>query len=165
MNQYDMSLLQENLITIGAVFDNDFTLDSLNNRQSNQSLDDDKGLTVYTFKADASMNIAVGDWVLVDASGRPKVVRVVEVHDYPQIDAEMPFTYRWVIQKIDFSGYQRRVLEDKYLAKILDRLAFIKNRQALMKRLSLVQEEDGELRDLLIQWRKLSRGDGDINSF
>jgi hypothetical protein len=48
---------------------------------------------------------AVGDYLVVEARGIFKTVKVVEVHDEPPIDETTPIEYKWVLAKLDMVGY------------------------------------------------------------
>lgn len=132
----DIYLLQADLVTVGAVFDNDLILNqevNINRLKANN--------TIYTFKADTTMDLRVGDLAIVDSQGEPKIVRIVEIHQTPQIDRNASFVYRWVIQKLDLTHYQKRISEEKVLEQLLERLTFIEQQRGLKERLAQVQED------------------------
>jgi hypothetical protein len=66
----------------------------------------DVGSKLYTYKVPLSWNLRPTDQIIVDTpSTGYTLVRVIGVHDEPQIDLEGPYTYKWAVCKVDNSKY------------------------------------------------------------
>lgn len=61
------------------------------------------GVKTYTYVT--HLDITVGDTVIVEAGGAPKLVKVVRVDDDVKIEPNDAIEYGWVIQKIDTDAY------------------------------------------------------------
>ena len=81
--------MSNNIVTIGARFE--------------------VGGKVYTYITDKSDNIKVGDYVVVSVGNLYKVVRVVEIHNTPELNKG--YNYQWIVQRIDDSKYMQRMKE------------------------------------------------------
>lgn len=64
---------------------------------------------VYTFKTD--YDCKVGDKAVVFTNGHWSVVRIVEVHDEPQLDGS--YNYTWLVQMVDRTHFDELVQKDK----------------------------------------------------
>lgn len=99
-----LNLLQSGFVTIKVRFKRD---------QGFSSRD-------YTYKAPASMGIAVGDEVIVDSpSSGMVVVEVMEVDEFGTIDYTAQHSYKWVVQKVDTTAYKIRSEVEKKAYKLL----------------------------------------------
>ncbi len=84
----------------------------------------------YTYLAPLGMGIQRGDLVLVPAphtsnmeeSRSFAVTQVLTVDDEPDLNLDLAHSYKWVIQKLDFSTYNGRIQLEKDLAEDLARL-------------------------------------------
>lgn len=72
----------------------------------------------YTYKATLDMGIAKGDKVIVDSphSGLT-IVEVVGVDESDLFEGD--FEYKWVVQRIDTAGYQKRIDTDEKAKQLL----------------------------------------------
>lgn len=140
MKNYPVHLLQEKFITVGAVFENDLTVEHL--LKSEIPLENHQ--FAYTFKAEADIDLKVGDFALVHANEEAKIVRVVEIHNTPQLDSQAKFKYKWIIQKLDFSAYRKRLEEEQLISALLNRLDFLEQQQALQQRIAQAKLQDLE---------------------
>jgi len=61
------------------------------------------GAKTYTYVT--HLDIAIGDTVIVEAGGTPKMVKVVGVDTDVKIEPNDTIEYGWVIQKIDMAAY------------------------------------------------------------
>ena len=50
----------------------------------------------YTYVLHESIEVNIGDSVLVSGRGTPKVAEVVEIHDQPNIDPNSAMNYSWI---------------------------------------------------------------------
>lgn len=63
----------------------------------------------YTYKCPDSFNIEVGEEVVVESPyGGMVVVVVTRLDGYAAIDPSREYTYKWVVQKVDATGYRER---------------------------------------------------------
>lgn len=68
----------------------------------------------YTYKVPTGWNVKAGDDLVVDApSTGMTVVKVLEVHAVPQLDAGADFFYKWAVQKVDRTGYDLQAAREK----------------------------------------------------
>lgn len=77
----------------------------------------------YTFKVPQKVadELKVGDWVVVPSGADGvAVARVAEVHSRPQIDPSAPYTYRWIVQRVDRSAYDDQDQREKAAIKQLE---------------------------------------------
>lgn len=139
-------LLQKDFTTVDVVFDDDISVDDLKERTV---LAPHQRFGGYTYKAELSLNLQVGDFVLVPARNSLKVVRVIDVHPYPKLDLEAKFAYKWVIQKIDATAYLQRMQEEQELMEILQRLDWLEQEQKLKQRLLQASQNDKTLITML----------------
>lgn len=68
---------------------------------------------LHTYKALMSDNVKVGDTVAVIVGKEMLLVSVAEVHDLPQIDLDADFDYKWIVQKIDTTAYDKMAENEK----------------------------------------------------
>ena len=62
----------------------------------------------YTYKVPAGLSLAEGDSVAVEMGTKGLTVgRVIRTGGKELIDPNAKFTYKWVVQKIDRSGYDQ----------------------------------------------------------
>lgn len=62
----------------------------------------------YTYKVPANMALAEGDAVAVEVGAKGlSVGRVISLGGKEVIDPNAKFTYKWVVQRIDRSGYDQ----------------------------------------------------------
>lgn len=146
MNQ-DLHLLQKPFITVGAVFEDDVSVDEILHKGTDNAY---QGFC-YTFKAEVDNNLQVGDYAIVHANHALKIVKIVQVHDTPNIDINAKFEYKWVIQKIDFANFKQRLDEQKQLENLLNALQITERKNALVDRLNQASQKDKTFANLLNQ--------------
>jgi len=75
-----------------------------------------EGLTkLYTYKVKKGY-VQAGDLALVlDTQNRFKVVQVVSVDDTPNIDVNSAFDYKWLVQRIDTTTYDKCITAENEL--------------------------------------------------
>jgi len=101
MNKHQEELLLDDYYTVGIIFSTEATAKR------------------YTYKVDKSMSVEEDDYVVVLADGEYKVVKIAEVHDEIQIDFNTNFAYKYIIDKIDFSTYEKLKERSIVIAKTL----------------------------------------------
>lgn len=147
MNQ-DINYLQKPFITVGAVFENEIYInDILNNNNKDCS---HQGFC-YTFKAEIDSGLQVGDYAVVHARNQLQIVKIVEIHQVPNIDKNATFEYKWVIQKIDFDNFKNRQNEQKKLAVLLTALSNAEYKQSLLDKLNSLASKDETVKQLIKQ--------------
>lgn len=131
---YRVELFQEDIMqTIGVLFDRPADPHNIGRSAGR----------VYTYKADKEMELKVGDQVVVEVSNEMKVVTVVEVHEFPQIDYTQSSTfYKWVVSKIDLNRYNQLLEHDKVIRHNLRLLAHSNQRNSLLAQLKAEYGED-----------------------
>lgn len=124
---YKVELFQEDVMnTIGVVFD----------RPEDPHNFKAKGVRVYTYKVPKDMELRVGDSVVVEVGSEYKVVTVVEVHEFPQIDyTQSSIRYKWVVSKVELAQYNRLQEHDKIIRHNLRLLAHSNQRNSLVAQL------------------------------
>jgi len=101
MSKHQEELLLNDYYTIGVAFSTEATA------------------MFYTYKVDKSMKIEEEDFVVVIANGEYKIVQVKEVHEENQIDFNTNFSYKYIINKIDFTTYNKLKERSQVIAKTL----------------------------------------------
>lgn len=141
-----LSLLQTGFTTIQVTFDLD--MDSEVDpvvRARNRN----KRVQEYTYKALESDNLKVGDYVIVDSphSGL-SVVMVTGVDAKPRIELDAPFSYKWIVQKVDRTRYDDLLQQEAQFKDALVEVERVKQREAVMKSFQEVLPEGSEARKL-----------------
>ena len=106
LGEYKMSKHQEELLlndyyTIGVVFSSDVTAKQ------------------YTYKVDKSMKVEEEDYVVVLADGQYKIVMVASIHEENQIDFNTNFAYKYIVDVLDFTTYDKLKERSKIISKTL----------------------------------------------
>ena len=78
---------------------------------------DDLSTKRYTYVTD--LEVAVGDWLVVLVSGKPKVVLVEEVDDDLLIEPNDTTAYKWIVAKVDLSYYQKLINRNEEITYIV----------------------------------------------
>ena len=141
-----LSLLQTGFTTIAVTFD--FEADAstdpvLRARNRNNRVQE------YTYKALESDNIQVGDFVVVDSpSNGFTIVQVVRVDAKPRIELNAPFSYKWIVQKVDRTRYEELLKQEQQFNDALVEVERVKQREAVMESFQEVLPEGTEARKL-----------------
>jgi len=78
-----------------------------------------EGVTkLYTYKAKRGVYQA-GDLAIIDNDGKYKFVVVVSVDEVPNIDPSAAYDYKWLVQKLDTTGYKRALAAEETLMQHL----------------------------------------------
>lgn len=130
-------LLQSNYTTVSVAFNDDVAVDDL--------LDD----TVtpaqgqrYTYKADLSLELQVGDFVVVHANHRLAIAQVVKVDDKPVINPNATYEYKWIVDKIDTAGFVKRLQEQDAIKALLAQLHMVEAQEQLKDRLERASQHN-----------------------
>lgn len=121
-----VSALQENYTTVEILY-----------RGSNNNS--------YTFKTD--LDLAVGDLVVVPSVKEHDcdVALVVKVHTTPQIDFNVNYVYKWVINKVDVEAHNERLKKEEALQQELMLIEFKKAKEnitsVLKEQMQLTDDE------------------------
>jgi len=139
-----LSLLQTGFTTVGVTFEVnmdanfDPTLRTRNQR-----------VKEYTYKALESDNLQVGDLVVVDSPSEGMViVRVTRVDSKPRIDLDVPFSYKWIVQKIDRTRYDNLLKQEADFKEALVEVERVKQREAVLKSFQEHLPEGSEARKM-----------------
>ena len=77
-----------------------------------------KGLKAYTYLT-TDPDITKGDWCVVIASGQPKVVYVLSAKDSLEIEPNAPYTYAFVVSKVDFIPYNTLLEQNSKISELV----------------------------------------------
>ena len=102
--QHLIALLQKNYTTVGVKF---------------QPQPGNDGNKVYTYKVPLSLakELAKDDLLVVPARDGFAVVKVVEIHEAPQIDVKQPLALKWIVQKVDRAAYDDQTTREAEAVK------------------------------------------------
>lgn len=101
-----ISLLQNDYVTVQVVFQ----------RPDNAPINPSTNRH-YTYKA--RMPIAVGDIAVVEVREKLALVKIVVVNDVPQINVDADYDYKWLIQRIDRTTYDKTLAVEKKFAEAM----------------------------------------------
>jgi hypothetical protein len=86
----------------------------------------------YTYKARG--HIEVGDCVIVDTPRNGlTLAHVVGVDKLPRIDIDADFTYKWIVQRVDRTEYDRTMEQEKAFMDTLQEIERVRQRDLLMQ--------------------------------
>lgn len=144
-----LSLLQSGFTTIQVTFDLNFDeKDDPVLRARNRN----NRVKSYTYKVLEKDNVKVGDMVVVDSpSDGLCIVQVVGVDAKPRIELDAPFSYKWIVQKVDRSVYDDLLRQEERFREALVEVERVKQREAVMKSFQEVLPEGSEARKLFEQ--------------
>lgn len=88
----------------------------------------------YTYKADLADNLQQGDAVVVESPKAGLVIaRVVAVDPTPRIDVDADFDYKWIVQKVDRTAYDKRNMGEREFQDTLQEVERVKQREILVR--------------------------------
>lgn len=122
-----VSLLQTGYTTVQAVYNIDDLEGSFSKR--------------YTFKVLNDMNVKVGDICVVQTSGY-SLVRIINVHDEPNINLDSEFDYKWVVDKVNLERYKNIITVEKEMLKQLNAIEAKKRRQEVLEGLKGLHSDE-----------------------
>jgi len=142
------ALLDQSYVTISVEFDRTARTEKRDMVRPNEERLAERHQR-YTYKAPKDAGIAVDDAVVVESpSNGLCIVRVVEVHQTPQIDLDAPFEYKWIVQKVDRTGYDERVARERKFADMMLEVERTRQREQLMNDMRANLPEGSEARKL-----------------
>lgn len=98
------------------------------------------GKNTYTYKT--LLDVKVDDFVLVDTpSNGYQVVQVREVLSALEVDLEVKFEYKWLIQKVDLEHYDKVIAMEKEVRSVVNKS---KNKRAIKQAREAILEHADE---------------------
>lgn len=74
----------------------------------------------FLVRRNVALTLAKDDWVVVPSNPNGfAAVRVVEVHDEPQLDDLQDIEYKWIVQPVDTTAYDASLDWQKQTASVL----------------------------------------------
>ena len=154
-----LALMQSGFTTIEVIFDGptDFEVQRVGDMRARRL-----GQKTYTYKARLSDGIKEGDHVVVDSPSRGlTLVTVVAVHSTPKIDLDAPFTYKWIVQKVDRTAYDTTMEQEAEFAQAMLEVERVRQREVLLQEFTKHLPEDSKARAMFDNaTRPLIEGDG-----
>lgn len=88
----------------------------------------------YIYKVPKSWDIKEGDTliVLTERAGLA-FVHVVSVDEKPDIDVDAEFSYRWAVQKVDLTEFQKLTLKEEQFGNQMLEVERVKQRESLLE--------------------------------
>ena len=86
----------------------------------------------YTYKAPKTMDLKVGDLVVVESKYGICLANVVRVDLDPVIDLDADFDYKWIAQRVDFTAYNELVLNEQTFNANMIEVERVKQRESLL---------------------------------
>lgn len=145
--------------TVKAIFTPELTVDEVIH---NTAEDIAKAMKLaseygYTYKADKSLGLAVGDYALVHARSELKIVQICEVHDQPQLDPNASYQYKWLVDKVNLAGFKFRQEEQKQAEALYQEMKYIESQSKLHKRFAEISKENS---GFAAKWQDFIKGRG-----
>jgi hypothetical protein len=110
----------------------------------------------FIYKVRKDEGIKVDDAVVVESPQNGlMIVRVVAVHDAPQIDLDAPFEYKWIIQKIDRTAHDEQVDKERRFNDMMLEVERTRQREATLGNMREHLPEGSEARRLFDQAQTL----------
>lgn len=151
-----ISYLQTNYTTVQVVFIHDLDIDALRHQPLEklvkQQLADNRNQ--YTYKADKSLQLKIGDFACVHANNTLKIVQITKVHANPTIDPNASYQYKWVVDKIDLQTFLSRMDEQDNLTDLLKQFNYHEQQQKLTERIEKISKVNKEFAKI---WHALSK--------
>jgi hypothetical protein len=89
----------------------------------------------FAYKVPRTWNVQVDEQLLVDTpNGGLKVAYVVEVDSLASIDPDADFDYKWAVQKIDRSEYDRLVAQEQKFQETMLEIERVRERETAMQK-------------------------------
>lgn len=110
----------------------------------------------WTYKVRKDSGIKVDDAVIVESPQNGlQIVRVVEVHDTPQIDLDAPFEYKWIIQRVDRTEHDEQVAKERQFNDTMLEVERTRIREETLNNMRQHLPEGSEARKLFDQAQAL----------
>lgn len=112
--------------------------------------------SAFTYKVRKDSGIKVDDAVIVESPQNGlQIVRVVEVHDTPQIDLDAPFEYKWIIQRVDRTEHDEQVAKERQFNDTMLEVERTRIREETLNNMRQHLPEGSEARKLFDQAQAL----------
>lgn len=123
-------------ITVKAVFTHELTIDEVLKTSAEDIAKTMKlaSAYAYTFKADRSLELKIGDYALVHANNELKIVQICEVHDQPQLDPDASYQYKWLVDKVNLAGFKFRQEEAIKAEALYREMEFLESQSQMHER-------------------------------
>lgn len=86
----------------------------------------------YTYKVPKAWAITEGDLLVVPTRGVLGFATVVTVDEFPVIDVDADFTYKWAIQRIDLQEHNALVDAERRFGETIQEVERVKQRESLL---------------------------------
>lgn len=106
----------------------------------------------YQFLTDI-MDLRVGDCVVVDTRNGPTVAYVIEYNSHSVLGHDR---LKWVIQKVDMSNHNQRLVKEKKLNEIRTKMETRRKEIEEIQLFKLLAQEDKDMEKLLKEYQDLS---------
>lgn len=84
---------------------------------------------LYTYKVLLKDNVQPNDTVVVIVGNEMVLVKVVEVHELPQIDLDADYDYKWIVQRIDTDAYDKMQEKETQFQQAMVEVERVKQRE------------------------------------
>lgn len=111
----------------------------------------------YTYKCQFK-DVEVGDMVVLPPSSEgkmPSIGTIVRVDDEPQLNFESGIEYKWLLDKVDTTGYAAILEKEKQMMNVLRASERAKQRKELVDNYQLSLPEGSESRKLFDEARAI----------
>ncbi len=103
----------------------------------------------YTYKARLDDNLVVDDYAVVMSPTRGlALVQVKQVDKVPKIDVDAPWTYKWIVQKVDLASYNAILAQEQQFEEAMLEVERTQQREALLKQYTEGFPEGSQARQL-----------------
>lgn len=152
----DINYLQDHYTTVKAIFIKDLSIFDITHQSLDSILAEQKSEAFheYSYKVDTRLNLVKGDLAVVHANNGLSIVQISQVDETPQLDPKANFNYKWVVDKIDLTGFKARLDEEQALKQLLAKLNHAEQQKQLLERIETASQTDSELGGL---WQNLKQ--------
>lgn len=91
---------------------------------------------LYTYKTLLKDNVQPNDTVVVIVGNEMVLVKVVEVHELPQIDLDADFDYKWIVQRIDTAAYDKMQEKEQQFQQAMVEVERVKQREKVKQEMT-----------------------------
>lgn len=155
MDKNIAAMIQNNTKTILVRFPQDrgITTEYLDKEVRTLLGDDgiDLSLSAKTYRYVTTLDVQVGDIVIVPAVGEYKLVYVCQVDDDLLIEPNEDIQYKWVVSKVDFTHFKEQMAKNLQIQKTLSK-AYKKNARQQARAImfaSLPEQEIAQLTSII----------------
>lgn len=121
-------------------------------REAPWEQDEDYEGQSYVYKAPLEFDIKLGDFVVVHNEARGyRVGKVCRVDAHPQIDIDASFDYKWIVQRIDVEGYDKRNEAERVFSDAMLQIERVRQREMMLKGFQDTLPDGSEARRLFDQ--------------